>query len=161
MISWKDFSRLEPALSSSGESHLFQFGPGLAFLATIRKDGGPRIHPVCPILYDGHLYVFIGPDTPKKFDLLRDGRFALQAFPQPKPDSDEFFLAGCAEPVVDPSLRAAVANAAKSMVQPDEVLFELMVERAMRTWWENFGTPEMHSLHRKWHAPSGETLEVE
>src|SRR5204863_2361851 len=90
MVTWAEFAAADPMLAEAGRSLLFQFNVGLAFLATVRKDGAPRLHPVCPVLSNDRLYVLITPDSPKKRDLVRDGRYALQTFPQPKPASDEF-----------------------------------------------------------------------
>ena len=94
MVTWKEFAAGAPALAEAGRSLLNQFSVGLAFLATVRKDGAPRLHPVCPVLSSDRLFVLITPTSPKRYDLLRDGRYALQTFPQPKPGSDEFYLAG-------------------------------------------------------------------
>src|SRR5438093_12551441 len=92
MVTWKDFAAAAPALAEAGRSLLNQFGVGLAFLATVRQDGAPRLHPVCPVLANDRLFVLITPASPKLHDLQRDGRYALQTFPQPKPGSDEFYL---------------------------------------------------------------------
>src|SRR5207247_10768387 len=101
MVTWKEFAASAPALAEAGRSLLNQFGVGLAFLATVRKDGAPRLHPVCPVLSDGGLFVLITPTSPKRHDLARDGRYALQTFPQPKPGSDEFYVTGSARAVDD------------------------------------------------------------
>src|SRR6266851_9303503 len=108
MVKWKEFSAAEPDLAEIGRSLLYQFKVGLAFLATVRQDGAPRLHPVCPVLSDGRLFVLITPTSPKRYDLLRDGKYALQTFPQPKPGSDEFYIAGRAELVEDSAIRASV-----------------------------------------------------
>src|SRR5436309_11835965 len=105
MVTWKEFAASAPALAEAGRSLLNQFGVGLAFLATVREDGAPRLHPVCPVLSNDRLFVLITPASPKRHDLLRDGRYALQTFPQPKPGSDEFYLAGEALVVDDASAR--------------------------------------------------------
>lgn len=76
MVAWKECAQSNPELADIGAGLLYPFGVGLAFLATIRKDGGPRLHPVCPVLSNDRLYVLILPDSPKKNDLLRDGRYA-------------------------------------------------------------------------------------
>ena len=82
---------------------------GLGFLSTVRRDGGPRVHPVCPILHDGELYLLLIP-SPKRDDLLRDKRFALHSFPADD-NEDAFSVTGTAEPVDDPALReAAIAR---------------------------------------------------
>src|SRR5437867_13377767 len=94
MVTWKEFAAAEPDLADVGRSLLYQFKVGLAFLATARQAGASRLHPVCPVLSNGRLFVLITPTSPKRYDLLRDGNYALQTFPQPKPGSDEFYIAG-------------------------------------------------------------------
>lgn len=150
MVTWKEFAAANPALADRGAGLLFQYGVGLAFLATVRKDGAPRLHPVCPVLSNSRLYVLVMPDSPKRWDLLRDGRFALQSFPQPRADSDEFYLAGKARLVDDAHTFASVLADAKHQASQDEILFELEIERAMHTQWEGFGTPDIRPVHTKW-----------
>ena len=155
MVTWKEFAAAAPALAEAGRSLLNQFGVGLAFLATVRKDGAPRLHPVCPVLSNDRLFVLITPTSPKRHDLVQDGRYALQTFPQPKPGSDEFYLAGKALVVDDASARAAVLRDAKHMAEASEIAFELWIDRVMHTRWENVLTPQMRSLHQTWRAPGG------
>jgi hypothetical protein len=152
MATWDEFAAADPALAKAGEGQLFQYGVGLAFLATIRKDGGPRLHPVCPVLSNSHLYVMLLPNSPKRRDLQRDGRYAMQAFAQDRPDSDEFYIRGTARRIGDPELIRAVVSDAKHHANPDEVLFELEIELAMRTTWEGFGTPDYRPSHSIWVA---------
>ena len=155
MVTWKEFAAVEPELAHAGRSLLDQFGVGLAFLATVRKTGAPRLHPVCPVLSNDRLYVLIMPTSPKRYDLTRDGRYALQTFPQPKPGSDEFYITGSALLVEDPATRAAVLRDAKHMADASEILFELWIDGVMHTRWENVLTPQMRSVHRKWRTPAG------
>jgi hypothetical protein len=145
MVGWKEFATAAPEIADAGRSLLNQFGVGLAFLATVRKGGAPRLHPVCPVLSGERLFVLITPESPKLKDLLRDGRYALQPFPQPKPGSDEFFLTGKALRVDDAATRAAVLRDAKHMANPSEIAFELLIDRAMHTRWEEVLTPRMRS----------------
>jgi hypothetical protein len=154
MVKWSEFAQAEPAMAEAGLAQLFQHGVGLAFLATVRRDGGPRLHPVCPVLSNSRLYLFLLPQSPKRWDLERDGRFALQAFPQPCPDSNEFYVSGMAQRVEDPQSYSAVFSDAKHSASRDEVLFELLIERAMLTQWEGFGTPDFRSSHQKWVTPA-------
>jgi Pyridoxamine 5'-phosphate oxidase len=153
MVSWKDFSTAAPELARVGGTLLNQFGVGLAFLATVRRDGAPRLHPVCPVVSGERLFVLITTTSPKHEDLVRDGRYALQTFPQPKPGSDEFSLAGRARLIDDPATRAAVLRDARHRADESEALFELWIERVMHTRWENVLTPEMRPSREKWHAP--------
>jgi len=153
MVTWKEFAVAEPEMAEVGRALLFQFGVGLAFLATVRLDGGPRLHPVCPVLSRDRLFVLITPGSPKRHDLVRDGRFALQSFPQPKAGSDEFYLTGRAERVDDQAARAEVLREAKHMADASEIAFELGIDRVMHTRWEQVLTPHMRPVQRKWRAP--------
>ena len=47
-------------------------------------------------------------------------------------------------------IKTRVLPDAKHYASPDEILFELKVERAMHTYWVGFGTPDYHSVHVKW-----------
>ena len=46
----------------------------IAYLATSRPDGSPRLHPFCPILAGGRLFAAIPGNSPKGHDLRRDPR---------------------------------------------------------------------------------------
>jgi len=157
MVTWADLAAAEPDLAEIGRSLLFQFKVGLAFLATVRRDGAPRLHPVCPVLSNGRLFVLITPTSPKRHDLVRDGRYALQSFPQPKPGSDEFSIAGKAVLVEDATVRAEVLRDAQHMADPSEIAFELSIDRVMHTKWENVLTPQMRPVQRKWRDQGGST----
>lgn len=85
MVSWGDFAAARPDLAQAARELLYQHGVGLAFLATVRRDGGPRLHPMCPLLAGPGMYAFIIP-SPKQEDLLRDGRYAMHSLPA---DPDE------------------------------------------------------------------------
>jgi hypothetical protein len=139
-LAWTEFAHAAPQIAAEGERLLQQFGIGLAFIATTRKDGGPRLHPCCPQLADGRLYVFVTGPSPKRFDLERDGRHALHTFPPA--DDDEFYCTGRARSIGDASVRAAIAQRAKHDVRDDEVLFELSIERALFTTWINPRQPD-------------------
>jgi hypothetical protein len=154
MVTWKELAAAEPDLADVGRSLLFQFKVGLAFLATVRRDGAPRLHPVCPVLSSDRLFVLITPTSPKQHDLLRDGRYALQTFPQPKAGSDEFAISGKAVLVEDSAERAEILRDAKHMADASETAFELWIDRVMHTSWENVLTPKMRSVHKKWRAPA-------
>src|SRR5262249_454874 len=155
MVTWRELAAAAPDLADIGRSLLFQFKVGLAFLATVRQDGAPRLHPVCPVLSEGGLFVLITPSSPKRGDLMKDGRYALQTFPQPKPGSEEFYLAGKGVRVGDGATRAAILRDAKHMADASETAFELLIDRAMHTRWENALTPQMRAAHLTWRAHRG------
>jgi hypothetical protein len=153
MVSWNQFASENPDLARVGEGLLFQFGVGLAFIATVRKDGAPRLHPVCPVLSQDRLYLLVTPTSPKRYDLLRDGRYALQSFPPPREESEEFYITGRARLISDPDTRQRVFRDSKHMAREDEVFFELLIERVMHTTWKNWGTPQLQPVHQIWSAP--------
>lgn len=132
MATWQAFAAAMPEMAAAGRALLYQHGPGLGFLATVRRDGGPRLHPICPLIVEGRLVAFII-DSPKRADLLRDGRYALHSFP-PKDRDDEFFVTGRALLVESADLRAAVSAAVAAQGTThgaDDLLFELTIERAL------------------------------
>lgn len=153
MATWSDFEQGAPALAETGRRLLVQGGTGYAFLGTVRKDGGPRIHPICPVLADGRLYAFIVNLGPKYRDLLRDGRFALHAFPTPE-GGEEFYVTGVAHAVTDAVARAAVVAATGGALGTHdfEALFEFSLENALHTHWEHWGTAQAWPSFTKWKA---------
>jgi hypothetical protein len=132
MASWSEFETDAPDIAAAGKQLLYQFGVGLAFLATLRKDGAPRLHPICPTVVDGRLYALIGP-THKRADLKRDGRYALHTFPPPEVD-DEFLVMGRATFIDDQAVAEAVRKdlVGRGMTTTnDELAFEFGIERVM------------------------------
>ena len=132
MVTWSEFENDAPDLAEAGKKLLYQFGVGLSFLATLRKDGAPRLHPICPTVVDGHLYALIGP-TPKRADLKRDGRYALHTFPAAEVD-DEFLVMGRAKFIDDPAIADKVRTdlVARGMTSTnDEIPFEFQIDRVM------------------------------
>jgi hypothetical protein len=58
----------------------------VAYLATTRRDGAPRVHPFCPVIAGGRLFAAIPRSSPKGWDLRRDPRAAIHALPGPEDD---------------------------------------------------------------------------
>ena len=152
MVTWKEFAAARPDLAEIGKRLLYQYHVGYAFLATVRKDGAPRLHPVCPSLANDHLYVFVAP-SPKRSDLLREPRYALHTFP-PEQGDEEFNVTGRAEPVHDHSIRAGVVAAYHRRPHDSELLFELTIDRVLHTTWENWATPKSRPCRTWWNAPA-------
>ena len=150
MAAWAEFARAEPDMAAAGQQLLCQFGPGLGYIATVRKDGGPRVHPCCPIVSDGELWVFVLARSPKGRDLVRDGRYALHSFPKPDLD-DEFYASGTVRVVDDEETRRSVAAATTANVgEAEETLFALDLERAMLATYEY--RPQWPPTYRIWRA---------
>ena len=155
MKTWKEFAAENPEMAMLGRRQLFRIREhiGYAFLATLRKDGAPRMHPISLILSKDHLYVVIPKSSPKCLDLLRDGRYAAQAFPMsPTEPGDEFYLAGTANQVHDPKISQELTEDTRISVEENEIFFELFMDRVMHTELVNRGSIDEYPLHRKWRA---------
>ena len=44
MKRWIDFAAEKPEMAEAGHALIYQHRGGLGYLATVRKDGGPRVH---------------------------------------------------------------------------------------------------------------------
>ena len=158
VVSWLTFTRDRPALAEHGKSLLYQHGVGLAFLATVRSDGGPRVHPVCPLITDDGLFAFIVP-SPKQHDLKRSGVYALHSFPCPT-NEDAFYVTGVAVIVMDSERREALSRQfvaeretfGVAPPSPDDALFEFDIESCLLTRTTGHGDPS--PVHTVWHAPT-------
>jgi hypothetical protein len=133
MARWADLEREAPQIAEAGRNLIYQHGPGLGYLATVRKDGGLRMHPFCPVVTGGGIYGLIASNSPKHADLRRDGRYAFHAFPMADRD-DEFMLAGTARTVTDEAESAEVSRVyheAGATSSGNETTFELLIDRAL------------------------------
>jgi hypothetical protein len=155
-MTWGEFREQQPELGRQGAGLLYHFGVGLAFLGTVRPDGGPRLHPMCPQVTDTGLYAFIIP-SPKQRDLHRDGRYAMHSFPL-EDNEDAFYLSGLAVHVTDSGTRERLAQqfvaerADLGLPAPgdDQHLFEFGVQAAMVT--RTTGHGDLHPRHTIWQA---------
>jgi hypothetical protein len=125
----------------------------LAYLATTRADGSPRVHPVVPVLADGDLFVAIGDWSPKWHDLRRDARCVLHALPGSR--DDEFMLRCRA--YEDPGSVDAVRAAAKHEIHDDDHVVRLDIDQADHGWWEHVGQPGTYPVRRRWIPGTGPT----
>jgi hypothetical protein len=75
MASWGDVERVAATLAGTARARFEAHGLGL--LATLRRDGSPRISGIEPLFADGELWLGMMPGSRKGADLQRDGRFAL------------------------------------------------------------------------------------
>jgi len=142
MLTWPQFSGARPDLASTGRRLLYAHGIGLGFLATVRPDGGPRVHPICPVFFEDDLYAMIDPGGPKLKDLRRDGRYALCSETCPPPNHDDnVYVTGRAEEVTDRAVWDRIARLMleeRSMSDPwpgfgEQVLFRLLLETCLVT----------------------------
>jgi len=148
LVTWREFEEAAPELAAAGAR---LFGKhGIAYLATVRRDGAPRVHPVVPIIAQGRVFVAVGPRSPKRHELLRDGRYALHALPGK--DDEEFLISGRAFYIQDSDLRSAASAAADHIIHDYDLLFEFTIERCLWGIWENVGQPNTRPIRKRWRA---------
>ena len=150
VVSWEAFAVAAPELAAAGRRLLGGDGSSVGYLATVRKDGGPRVHPVIPVIAERGLYVFVVNLSWKYRDLLRDRRYSLHSAANER--GEEFYVTGPAKQQLDPELRAAVRAATGDRLGEHdfEALFELEIERVLHTQWENWGTANAWPRYEKW-----------
>lgn len=134
MTSWKEFAQQAPEIEKYGKS---RFLSGVGYLGTVREDGGPRVHPVTPIIGD-ELYLFMEPTSPKGKDLLRDDRYTLHCSVEDSGGGEgEFYVRGQATLMDDPQVRQEAITASSYTPQERYILFRFSVEFAfMNTYGE-------------------------
>jgi pyridoxamine 5'-phosphate oxidase-like protein len=124
MASWGEFVTAEPELAGRVEDR-FAIRKHKT-LATLRKNGSPRISGIETEFRDGEIYLGMMPDSHKLQDLRRDARLALHS-PTDDPPADrpsawrgETKIAGRAVDVPDGG--SPVGNAGRVRVDIDEVV---------------------------------------
>lgn len=108
MATWAELERLEPDLAAFAQQRI---AGRIVYQATIRLDGGPRVHPVSPWFADGLLCVSFRDTSPKMREVARDPRYALHtAIPSDDHAGDfgEFMARGVLERI--PASHPAVAG---------------------------------------------------
>ena len=127
----------------------------VGYLATVRRDGAPRLHPFCPIVADGGLFAAIPRSSPKGHDLRRDPRCVIHAMPGP--DDDELCIRATATEVIHDRdaavVRTVVARSGVGgMIESTtrDPIFEFDLQQVDVASWVNIGQPGTHALRRQW-----------
>lgn len=134
MTSWKEFTQQAPEFAAFGES---RFRSGVAYLGTIREDGGPRVHPVTPIMGE-QLFLFMEPTSPKGKDLQRDGRYTLHCSVEDSGGGGgEFYVRGRGALVSDPSIREQAVRASSYVPKDHYIVFVFTIDFAFMNTYED------------------------
>jgi hypothetical protein len=149
MATWADLEAVADDLASAGRKLLINCAPewGIALLGTTRRDGAPRIGPLCIYLLGGRLYVTV--EGSKENDLRRDPRYFLHSYWGD--DQDEFAMSGeVRDPAEGRERERLVELAPRSRHSP--VIRELDIASAYAVTYRNFPTPEMYAEVVSWRA---------
>lgn len=107
---WSDIEHTQPRLARLAQQRLI--GPGVVLVATIRRDGTPRLSPVEPYVLDGDLWLSMMWQSTKARDLLRDPRILVHSVITSRDgDEGEFKIRGTARAENDPAVQRRYADA--------------------------------------------------
>ena len=107
---WSDIEHTQPRLARLAQQRLI--GPGVVLVASIRRDGTPRLSPVEPYVLDGDLWLSMMWQSTKARDLLRDPRILVHSVITSRDGAEgEFKIRGTARAENDPALQRRYAGA--------------------------------------------------
>jgi Pyridoxamine 5'-phosphate oxidase len=121
---WTEMERRQPHLAAVGRQRLIE--PGVLLIATIRRDGTPRLSPVEPFVMDGDLLLSMLWQSMKARDLMRDPGILVHSIVTSR-DGGEFKIRGTARPEDDPLVQHRYATSVVASLgwQPDPGRFHL------------------------------------
>ena len=129
LLTWEEFAALQPEMAEFGLKRLEY---RVMYLATVRKNGSPRIHPFTPFVASGHLFAFMEPTSPKGLDLQRNGLYAIHSLVTDMNGTNgEFAIAGRAQLVTDSATRELAVKGCPYSPKIRYVLFEFKLEECM------------------------------
>ncbi|MCI4043117.1 pyridoxamine 5'-phosphate oxidase family protein [Streptomyces sp. TRM75563] len=105
-VSWEGFAAAEPDFADTVQQRFRLYKHHV--LATLRKDGSPRVTGLEADFRFGELLLGMMPDSLKALDLRRDPRFALHANPGPDAEMNDgdVRVSGRAVEITDPEVIA-------------------------------------------------------
>jgi hypothetical protein len=128
-----------PELATFGEGRL---AGSPAYLATIRGDSSPRVHPISPIIGAGRLFVFMEPTSPKGRDLIERGFYALHSsVADTFGTGGEFIIFGQGTLQEDPESRSVACDSAGYPPEDRYILFELTISEARSNSYGDVALP--------------------
>jgi hypothetical protein len=148
MASWKEIEAAAPELAGRARAAFDAHKHKL--LATLRRDGSPRISGIEATFADGELWLGMMPGSRKALDLRRDPRLAVHSASLDPPEDPTTWpgdakLAGRAVEVDDPALKERFAGGGG---QPDEPhLFRVDITEVVHT---RVGDPADHLVIELW-----------
>ena len=130
---WEEFKKVSPVMAALGEERFNR--TGLVIIATIRRDGWPRISPVEPLIADGHLYLGMMWQSRKAQDLLREPRCTVNTIVSNRDGSEgDFKIYGSAVEIQDLKMRQKYSESLHKKIglrpkEPEYHLFSIDIER--------------------------------
>jgi general stress protein 26 len=146
VITWGEFQKDDPHLAALAEGRMIG---QVAYLATVRKNGAPRVHPVTPQVHDGQMFVRMYPTSPKVRDLQREPRFSLHSQVDDTGGAGgEILIAGTASLTDDPRWIKEAFDDLSDSDPSRYVVFLMDVDEVRVTLYENGET-----IRKRWPGP--------
>ncbi len=146
MATWKDVEAAAPELATTARE-LLQAHTHLT-IATLRKDGSPRISGIECRFIEGDLWFGSMPNAVKALDLRRDPRFALHSGTgDVSAWQGDAKVAGRAEEVTEPERRGAIFAAMGQSDSGDSHLFRAELDEVSTV---RLGEPADHLVIDSW-----------
>ena len=150
-MSWHDLETAAPEIARLGRERLDQ--ARVALLATLRKDGSPRISPIEPYLTQGHLLFGAMSWSLKTRDLFRDPRCVLHsAISAPEGGEGELKLYGRATEADDQTRESCREGWWLERPPDAATVFALSIEQATFISWD---TARGQMTARRWSPQRG------
>jgi hypothetical protein len=161
MASWDEVAAAAPELASRARA-LFE-AHRHKVVATLRKDGSPRVSGIEANFSQGDLWLGMMPGSQKALDLRRDPRLALHGATVDPPDDPAKFegdakLAGRAEEITDPARVQAIVSAegqAAGEAPPEPGSFHLFRVDVTELVVIRIGDPPDHLVIEVWREGEG------
>jgi hypothetical protein len=149
VATWTEFANAEPDLAAFARERM---DGRIVYQATLRLDGGPRVHPVSPWIAAGLLCVSFRETSPKVREVGRDARYALhtaQPWGDHAGDFGEFMARGSLTPIT--------ASHPAVMARPGQPPYGLVhyvcsIEEAVATEYSDDEMP----VYRRWKPSSAD-----
>ena len=133
-MTWQEFAAQAPELAAWGAARFER--TGLVMVATLRRDGWPRVSPVEPVFAGQQLYLGMMWRSVKALDLLRDSRCTIHNAVSDRTGVEgEFKVYGRAIEVSDRDERRRFGDAVYAKIgfrpeEPEFHCFAIDIERA-------------------------------
>jgi len=113
------------------------------YLATVRKNGYPRVHPFTPFVASGRLFAFMEPTSPKGLDIQRNGVYSMHSLVTDMNGTNgEFTISGRAHLVTDPATRELAIKGCPYSPKGRYICFEFKLEECITNTYVD-GVPQI------------------
>ena len=144
-LSWAEFSKHALEIAQFGLSRI---DGKVCYLATVRENGFPRIHPVTTLVGDGRCFIFAQPNSSKVKDFQANSIFSLHcSMSDSSGSSGEFQISGSVVLSENTSDRLLAESICSYRPSASFLLYELRISEAMSNGYRG-GRPN----RKKWRS---------